>query len=363
MKPKNIKVDGYDFFFWNYEPQTKMKHQVLSEYFLVWAQKLGIASVPCFFDCHGGSGAYLEDGVPRWGSSIILAEKAAGLYSKYKKRVDFFVCERDSLIYDNLCKVIAFRKLQNRIFIKNDAFEDVIQGQKPKQYFLTHPTLFFVDPCGYSIKISDITYLMSFNRCEVLCNFMYDFINRFISVDTEEDKFNQLFGCTEWKKALTMSNLERELFIVGLFKKQIKQLSGAKYVFPYRLSFPDKDRTYYYLFHITNHYDGCAIMKSCFATHNYGKVEYAGNRSGIFSFFDMAEVKSEEIETYLANRYSGRELTFERICGEIIDDTMYLEKEVRSAIKSMRNAGKIKTTPVTSKTHGLKGKDIVRFEV
>ena len=115
MKPKNIYLNGYDFFFWNYEPQTKMKHLVLSEYFWVWAQKLGIASVPCFFDCNGGCGAYLENNAPSWGSSIILAEQAAVLQSKYNKRVDLCVCESDNTTYENLRKVIAFRNLQRRI--------------------------------------------------------------------------------------------------------------------------------------------------------------------------------------------------------------------------------------------------------
>ena len=65
--------------------------------------------------------------------------------------------------------------------------------------------------------------------------------------------------------------------LVDIYKQQLKK-RGARFVFPYKLSFPDKDRTYYYLFHVTNDRNGCSIMKSVFATRNLGRVEYLGKR-------------------------------------------------------------------------------------
>lgn len=361
-KPKEIYIDGYDFYFWDYEPQTKMKHLVLNEYFLFWAHKLGKYYNPCFFDCHGGCGSYLENNIPQWGSSVLLARSAEEIEKQYGKKVDIFVCEMNKDYFDNLNKVIAFNRLGEKIKTTNQLFEDIIYQQQIKEYFELHPTLFFVDPFGYTLKIKDIVHMLSFSKSEVIFNFMYNFINRSVSIDAEEEKMNKLFGCDDWKKAYAMTGLNRELFLIDLFKRQIKKLSGIKYIFPYRLSFYDKNRTYYYLFHMTNNYSACAVMKSCFAKHNYGKVEYLGNRSGILSLFDMDFIKTQEIENYLIGRYKEKKIAFKKICEDIIDETYFLEKDIRTAIKEMKKNGKVTVIPVTSATDkGLRELDIVTF--
>ena len=55
-KPKEYPVPGKDYFAWEYEPQTMMKHAVLGEYYRVWATKLGKYQTAHFFDCFGGCG-------------------------------------------------------------------------------------------------------------------------------------------------------------------------------------------------------------------------------------------------------------------------------------------------------------------
>ena len=40
-KPKKIAIDGKSYFGWQYEEQTKIKHQVLGAYAKVWISKLG----------------------------------------------------------------------------------------------------------------------------------------------------------------------------------------------------------------------------------------------------------------------------------------------------------------------------------
>ena len=47
---------------------------------------------------------------------------------------------------------------------------------------------------------------------------------------------------------------------------------------------------------------------------------------------------------------------------EIIDETFYLEKDIRNTLKAMRKEGKIKTVKVTSQTErGLGGDDVIIF--
>ena len=58
-KPKKIAIKDKPYYGWQYEEQTKIKHQVLGSYTKVWISKLGFKSDTLFFDCHGGCGAYM----------------------------------------------------------------------------------------------------------------------------------------------------------------------------------------------------------------------------------------------------------------------------------------------------------------
>lgn len=358
-KPKKIFIPGYDFFFWPYEEQTHMKHKVLASYFEIWATKLGKYTDVIFFDCHGGCGAYLSNDNPSWGSSILVSQKATELNKKHERKIRILVSEKDPKNYENLKAVISSLCLQNPPKIVNMAFEKVIYNPYVVKLYSHYPTLFFVDPFGYSLDFSVLKRAMGFPKNELLINFMFDYINRFISVPEESPKFDKLFGCDNWREAIQLSGFEREKKLVEVFRNQLKKFS--KYVFPYRISVYDKDRTYYYLFHATNHPDGCNIMKSCFASFNNGKVEYLGNRSSVLTLFDLEEVKNMEIQNYLLDRFHGASMTFSQIVETIIDDTFYLEKDIRSALRALQREKKIEVQPVTSKRNGIAGDDIVKF--
>jgi len=358
----NIKVSGYDFFFWEYEEQTKMKHTVLNDYLGIWMQKLGSFNNVNYFDCHGGCGAYIDkQGVIYFGSPILASQLYEKNKGKLKNKVQICIIEKEKENIENLKKVFKYNNIEIKpIMIHGDFNEEInkiLDNKKDK----INPTFFFVDPFGFKLKISTIERLMKIPRCEVFANFMFTQLNRFL-IDSMEDNLNQLFGCNDWKSFCDLSGDIREENIVGLFKSQAKKFS--KYVFPYRMSFEDKDRTYYYLIHLTNNLDGCRIMKSSFAKHNYGRVEYLGINNGVLTLFDLKEVKIEEVKQFLLGKYSGanQELTFDMVIEQNIDEVPYLESEFRTALQELRKEKTVKVKPVTSRTdRGLKGNDIIAF--
>lgn len=59
-KINKIFHDDYDFYFWDYEEQTKVKHLVFEEYFKIWSTKLGAYNNINYFDGFGGCGAYYD---------------------------------------------------------------------------------------------------------------------------------------------------------------------------------------------------------------------------------------------------------------------------------------------------------------
>ena len=104
-------------------------------------------------------------------------------------------------------------------------------------------------------------------------------------------------------------------------------------------------------------------MKSVFASWNNGRVEYLGRKSDVITLFDLQEYKIEDIKTTLISKYAGIQISFMDIVEDIIDDTLFIEKDIRKAIKEMKKEGIVKITPVTSKTDkALKGDDKIFFD-
>ena len=358
-----LNVPGYDFFFWNYEEQTKMKHVVLADYLGVWMKKLGKYHNVDYFDCHGGCGAYYSnDGKIFYGSSVIASEIYKGNKEKIKNKMRVFAVEEDKKTYDNLKKVIEYKDISQIVTIKNGDYDKIVNDYIDKCNRKINPTFFFVDPFGFSLKMKTLEKIMSAPKCEVLVNFMYTQLNRFLENDNLKNNYNDLFGSDEWIPLCNLTGSEREEQLIGLFRKEAKKF--AKYVFPYRMSFADKNRTYYYLIHLTNNIDGCTIMKSSFAKFNYGHVEYMGIMHGVNTIFDLKNVKTEQVKKFLVDKYSESrvKVSFNQIIESNIDSVPYLESEIRSALKELREEKLIRIIAVESKTkRGLSGEDIIEF--
>ena len=367
-KPEKLWVDGKDFFHWKYEQQTEMKHKVVAEYFRVWATMLGQYNKAMFFDCFGGCGAYLDsNGDTRYGSPFIMAIEAQELKNNLGRNIEIYATEPDKDNFENLQKVAESLKDSLSVMpqLGNMTFEKLMGYKWTQDKYRDNYTsaLFLLDPFGFSLAFKDIEDIMKYPKNEMIINFMFDYISRFIGKDDPalEATYTSFFGTEEWRDAIPLSGEEREKKLVDIYKRQLKK--NAKYVFPFKLSFPDKDRTYYYLFHVTNNRDGCSIMKSAFASKNLGRVEYLGKKEDILTLFDMTAMKVTDIRSLLQNKYSGQEKSFDDIIDEIIDDTPYLEKDVRAAIKAMEKDSEVKVTRVTSKPKGkgLQHEDRIYF--
>ncbi|MDR3258868.1 MAG: three-Cys-motif partner protein TcmP [Fusobacteriaceae bacterium] len=362
-KPKLIPVLGKNFSAWEYEEQTKIKHKVLLEYYKVYATKLGNNNNVLFFDCHGGCGAYLDKDNLYYGSSIILSESAEQIFRDRKTTYGSYVCEKDKENFNNLEKVITSTTFDKKIKRYNNDFNDIIIDPDIKNYFTKYPTLFFIDPFGYfDMPMQNFKELMAPFGNELVINFMFDFLNRGISVlNVDENQLTNFFGSNEWKKARDLNGKERELFLITLYKQKLKEHTGAKYVFAYRLCYPDRSRTYYYLIHATNHIAGITLMKSCFSFINNGHVEYLGKRNNKYSLFDIEGYQNSALAIELKSEFTGYHMTFDQLWDKIVEDTGYLEKDLRKTLRKMEKKDEIRIERVESKQTGIRGKDIINF--
>ncbi|MDA8214888.1 MAG: three-Cys-motif partner protein TcmP [Nitrospiraceae bacterium] len=354
---EKIYKNGYDFFFWPYEPQTKIKHFVFKEYFNAWVTILGKWNELNYFDCFAGSGAYIENDNIYFGSPVLAAEVVEKHKENLGRKVNIVLIEQDKDNIDNIGKIFKHKGLKTEPIIIEGSFDDEINKLLDKTKGNLKPTFFFIDPFGFKIKFQTLQRIMAIPKSEILLNFMFTQINRFL-IDELEETLNDLFGCGDWKALRALSGIEREQGIVNLYRTRLKEFS--KFAFPYRLSFADKDRTYYYLFHLTNNLKGCSIMKSAFAKFNYGNVEFSGPKHGCLTFFDDTDMKTNEIKQYLVEKYKGQTKRYEDILTEIIDSEPFLEAGIKNALKEMEgNEAKIARKPeLTDKGRKRKSIDL-----
>lgn len=363
MKPKQLSIENKNYFAWEYEEQTQVKHTLLQLYYKVYASKLGSKSNTLFVDCHGGCGAYIDaNNIVCYGSAVLVNDVCLLVYEARKTKNLIIVCEKDKTNYDNLNKVICDLNIKH-IKVFNDDYNTVLKNDKIKSYYSTYPTLFFIDPFGYyDTPMCNMAELLKTFGNEILVNFMFDFLNRGIGVSAiDEQQLTNFFGSDEWKQAKVKTGIERESFLVNLYKNNLKRITNAKYVFSYRLCYPDRKQTYYYLIHATNHIDGISLMKDCFASFNNGRVEYLGKQQNAISLFDLDYYKQTEISTLLFEKYRNRTISFKALLEENIEDTAILEKDLRATIKALEEQNKVKINRIDSKRSGIKGRDEVVF--
>lgn len=360
MKPENIQVADKNYFAWNYEEQTKIKHLVLKEYGRIWLTKLGSMSNTMFFDCHGGCGAYISNNEISLGSSFIIDKLAEEINCRRTYNNTTCTCEIEKEYFDNFNKILLDVG-SHRIALKNMDFNNAINDTKIKKYYTSNPTLFFVDPFGYDLCMNNLSSLMGPFGNEIIVNFMFDWINRFVSKPSLEKNLDNFFGSHDWIKAIDLSGIEREKCLVDLYKQELKKTTKARFVFAYRICYPDRDRTYYYLVHATNHIDGITHMKDSFAHINNGRVEYLGKKNNLISLFDFTEYKASEMVNGVLTPYKGKKITFTKLWEEIVEETSYTNKDLCEIIVELEKEERLKVQRVTSKRMSYKGEDLITF--
>ncbi len=210
--------------------------------------------------------------------------------------------------------------------------------------------------------MDNLSSLMIYKGSELIINFMYDWISRFLSRPVLNQQLDEFFGSHDWINALQLHTHDREMYLVNLYKKNLKQITGAKFVFAYKLNYPYKDQTYYYLIHATNDIQGITNMKNAFASINNGHIQYLGKRNNEYSLFDLDAYKQAEIEPFLFNRFNQKTISFQKIWELIVEDTAMIERDIRIALQTMEKDGKITVKRIDSARTGLKGNDQITFK-
>ena len=138
------------------------------------------------------------------------------------------------------------------------------------------------------------------------------------------------------------SSSERLSVLHGVYKRQLEQYAGAKYVLPFKME-DSGGRTEYFLFFCTNSLKGLSVMKDAMY-----RVDPSGNFSysyaanpGQLQLFDAAPDFSR-LRTEVSGHFSGRTVSVEEIEEFVLVETAFLSTHYkRQVLAPMERDGAI----------------------
>ncbi len=325
---------------WAIEPHTKAKHEVLMRYLLAWFPILGQSAFPYirYIDAFAGPGRYSdgEDGSP------IIAIKTAMKYRHLiKGRLSFLFLEKRQDRADMLRRVVEEIKIPSHFDVKvvDGTFDEEIANFVDKQAGMV-PIFAFIDPFGWTdIPFSSIRRILTSPHCEVLVNFMYEGINRFISLPEQADSFDELFGTENWREINKLSDPnERKQEFHNLYMHQLQSSAYAKYVRSFEMK-NIRNSTEYYLFYATNSLLGLKKMK---------EAMWRVDPSGDFTFSDATNQnqlvlfekgpRSDILRAQIIDQFHGQEATVQEIEDFVIEKTAFRETHYKKVLKEIEHA-------------------------
>ena len=126
-----------------------------------------------------------------------------------------------------------------------------------------------IDPKGMKLDLGSLHSLLARSNSEVLINFMYDFVSRFVDHPNEAitDNMKALIPHIEWDRLIAeqgkaSSSQAREKLIVNAFRESVKREGNFKYVPSLTVQKTLADRTLYHLVFATRSPIGLEVFRS-----------------------------------------------------------------------------------------------------
>jgi hypothetical protein len=177
--------------------------------------------------------------------------------------------------------------------------------------------------------------ILANDSCEILFNFMYEEINRFISHPNHPDDFDRLFGTHAWVDVPAAGDTDaRRAFFHDLYVRQLKEAAGARYVRAFEMR-NKNDATDYFLFFATNSHKGIQKMK---------EAMWKVDESGAFRFSDAtagaaqlrlpftAKPDFAALKNDIVRRFAGHVATVADIEEFVLADTPFRETHFKKQV-------------------------------
>lgn len=339
---------------WELKPHTRAKHLILRSYLEAWLPKLAWKKRIVFIDGFAGPGEYAggEPGSPQ--IALDAAIKHKGDLSGCE--LVYIFVEADEASFRHLKGVldsiehpsnIRFEPIEGQFATELSGILDNIESRGSS----LAPALIVADPFGWTgVPFDLIARAARQPRSEFLISFMSESIIRWKSLPNQQANFDSLFGCSEWRDALEMTNPEEtKRFLIELYVKQLKA-AGLTYVRTFEVM-DEKNHTEYYLVFGTHNIAGLRAMKAAMWNADPSgrfQFSYASN-AGQLALIAL-EPDFDLLRSLIVERFAGAEFSIEELEEFVLAETAFRESHYKKQIlKPLELEGKLKVLKSTRK--------------
>lgn len=246
--------------YYNGKEQTYLKHFFLERYLETVAFHIGHTHKEfVYVDCFSGPWRSAEEDLSDTSIRIALdklnyVRDGLAANKRYPKIRGIFV-EKDPAAFRALESALQ----QHRRAILTTALAGTFEENIPAILKAVGSAFafFFIDPRGWrGFAMDNIKPILLHQPGEVMVNFMYDFINRFINYPehSNEASLDKCFGTTEWRGIRDAP--DRESASLACYKEQLHKTGAYRYVTSTRILKPHSDRAYFHLVYATRNAQG-----------------------------------------------------------------------------------------------------------
>jgi three-Cys-motif partner protein len=299
--------------------QTKAKHFILRRYLQALAFKVLTFSDVTYVD--GFSGPW-ETRTENFSDSSFMiaisvlqdAQKRILERDGTRRRIRCFFSESNPAKFAQLEEAVGpFHKPDDGFEIKTycGKFENAVG--EIQSFIGTSFPLIFIDPTGWtSYPFNKIKRLFARPKCEVLINFMYEFINRFAYSDDEETiaSLDPILGGAGWRARLD-PNLQRGPAVEKLFRETLKSVGNFDFVISTKIDKATAERPHFFIAYGTKSPDGLKTFR---------QTEYDALREHVRNRATAKEMKREE-RSHTVDMFAGHQAQMqEATIDEIVDE-------------------------------------------
>lgn len=299
--------------------QTKAKHFILKRYLQALAFKVLTFSDITYVD--GFSGPWETKTENFTDSSFMIAisvlqdaQKKILSQKGHRRRIRCFFSERNAEAFAQLDAAVApFHKPVEGFEIKtySGEFEDAVG--EIQAFIGTSFPLIFIDPTGWAgYSFNKIKPIFVRRKCEVLINFMYEFVNRFAYSDDKDiiASLDPILGGPGWGARLD-SSLPRGLAVEKLFRETLKTAGNFDFVISTKIDKTTAERPHFFIAYGTKSLDGLTTFR---------QTEYDALREHVKTRANVKERKREEqsstVDLFAGHQAKVQEATIDEIVDE-----------------------------------------------
>ena len=333
---------------WELEPHTAKKHEILRRYFDAWLPIMSRWNGRVvYIDGFAGPGSYSkgEDGSP-----VIVLKAARDHSYRINAELMCIFVEADKSRVEHLGTVLSQLSPTLPANIKfvtvHGAFDEhltkILQLLEAQRKHLA-PSLVFIDPFGFSHTPFDtIKTILQNDKCEVLITFMYEEVNRFLSLGSHAEDYDRLFGTTKWRDAVNMSApSQRKRAIHDIYLTQLKGI--ARYVRSFEM-LNVGNSTDYFLFFATNGLKGLEKMKEAmWRTDPAGSFQFSDYTDSLrlMQLFPL-QPDYDQLREMMKAKFRGQQASIEEVGDWVVAETPFLRTHVKKQVlKPMEEKGEI----------------------